>query len=274
MTPPRDPSVPFDRTRRQALQRLGKVALATSMIGSAGRVWAETTGSRAKLHDVGRKFESNGKIRGFSGNTIICHVPQQEAGYETFDSLLDVYRDLQPMGFAKKLSILPPSSYHMTIFGCANDQDRVAGKWPGIVSLDAPLETCHATLIARLSALKLDSELPFRMRVDAGRTPPPEGLRVELVPVDAAEEAKLRRLRDRIAEAVDIHTTDHDSYTYHLSLGYQTAPFDKDEADAFERSRRGWHQILAKKIDVLHLGAPEFCTFRDMYAFRRRLLIT
>lgn len=225
--------------------------------------------------DVGRKFHADGRVAEFLGNTIICHVPQQDAGFEVFDHLLGVYRDLPGYGFSRKIAILPPSSYHMTIFGGANDKERKPHLWPADVPFDMPIDECNALMGERLLAFDLDCTLPIRMRVNTAEPANhPQPLLIDLIPVDAQEDQKLRRLRDRLSVALKIRAPDHDRYGFHMSLGYQTGWFSDDEQREYVATRRRWMAQLRTKIDMIEFGAPEYCTLRDMFAFRRRFFLT
>jgi hypothetical protein len=262
------PDAGFVDPARRAWVVRSSVALAgLCVLGSGSAARAAVPGT------VGHKFLANGQVRAFAGNTILCHLPQQDAGFASFDALLDIYREFPRHAFMSKVAILPPSSYHMTVLGCADDENRKPGLWPKGVAFDASMADCDAALMSRLSSFSLDGQWPLRMRVDTERAGPGEGLRIELVPVDAQEEAKIRRLRDRLSDATGIRAPDHDRFTFHITLGYLVAELDRDERTAFEAARRRWHAELARKVPVFVMGVPEFCTFRDMYAFRRRLYI-
>src|SRR6202012_873617 len=104
---------------------------------------AETAHAPPVPADVGRKFFANGRVRPFAGNTIICHAPQQGDGAGYFNALLDIYRDAVVLPYAKKIALTPPSSYHVTIFGGANDQERKPGLWPKAMPLDASMAECN-----------------------------------------------------------------------------------------------------------------------------------
>ena len=259
---------------------LGGAAMA--LLGSAGLADAAASKKAAPKparpehpKDVGRKFLADGRVRPFAGNTLICHLPQQGGGYETFDALLDIYRQMPAHAFSRKIALLPPSSYHMTIFGGANDQGRTPGAWPADIPLDAPIDTCNALLAERLKDFRLERELPIRMRINDDDPPVhPEPMLIDLVPVDAAEDRKLRRLRDRLSEVLGIRTSDHDRYGFHITLAYQIAWFTAAEQADYESAQRRWRRAFKRKSPVIELQAPEYCTFKDMFAFRSRFALT
>ncbi len=232
---------------------------------------AATQSRPARPKDVGRKFLPDGRVRGFAGNTIICHLPQQGPGYAVFDRLLDIYRDLPTLRFARKVTALPTSSYHMTIFGGANDQGRETQPWPTGVPLDAPIESVNTELARRLAGIRLGVELPFRMVVDdrlpVDRVSP---ITLPLRPADEREAAKLKQARDRLAEALGMHAPDHDRYRFHITIGYQIEWFTAAEEAEYARALDGWRSHLIGQGVVFDFGAPEYCVFDDMFAFRRQ----
>ncbi len=226
--------------------------------------------------DVGRKFAADGRVLPFAGNTIICHLPQQGAGSEAFDALLDVYRALPGEPWARKVTALPPSSYHMTIFGTANDKARRYPLWPAGLPLDMPMADCDRILGERLRAFRLGDEAgPYRMRVNmesppAGETP----LTVRLLPTDDAVEARLRKLRDRLSDVTGIREPDHDRYRFHITLAYQVAPLTPQEDDAWRRSLAAWKAMIARRAPIITLGNPEYCLLKDMFAFKRQFFLS
>lgn len=218
---------------------------------------------------VGRKFLSDGRVRPFAGNTIICHLPQQGARSEPFHALLDIYREAPRHAFMRKVTLLPTSSYHVTIFAGANDQERKPGLWPADLPLDLSMEACNKALAERLRMFHVGTSSGPRFRIDeatAERTP----LTVNLVPVDADEDARLRRLRDDLSKMLGIRAVDHDSYQFHVTLGYTIFELSPAEQATFQDVYKAWRAHLAKRLSVIELGPPEFCVQDDMFAFHRQ----
>jgi hypothetical protein len=239
---------------------------------------AATRGMAAERQppDVGRKFAADGRVLPFAGNTIICHLPQQGAESEAFDALLDIYRALPGEPWARKVTALPPSSYHMTIFGGANDKARRYPLWPAGMPLDLSMADCDRIMGERLRAFRLGDEGgPYRMRVNM--EPPPANetpLTVRLLPANDEMEAKLRKLRDRLAEVTGIREPDHDRYRFHITLGYQVAPLTAQEDDAWRRSLATWKAMIARRAPIITLGDPEYCLLKDMFAFKRQFFLS
>ncbi|MGC1302964.1 MAG: DUF1868 domain-containing protein, partial [Caulobacteraceae bacterium] len=241
-------------------------------LATAGPADAAQKGVRPS--DVGRKFQPDGRVRPFAGNTIISHLPQQGAGFAAFDQLLDIYRELPIRAFARKVTALPTSSYHMTIFGGANDQGRDREPWPEGVPIDAPIERCNAILAERLAGVRLGCDLPFRMVVDDCAPPPHVSpITLHLRPADAGEAAKLKQVRDRIADALKMRAPDHDRYRFHITIAYQIEWFTRAEQAEYEAALLRWRDGLTSAGAVFELGAPEYCVFEDMFAFQRRFAL-
>jgi len=257
---------------RRRLLALAGGSLIAAPFAAAG---AQLTMQGSAPPDVGRKFFGDGRVKGFAGNTVVCHLPQQGPGSEPFDALLDIYRQLPGSSFGKKMTALPPSSYHMTIFVGANDQERKPGLWPADLPLDLPMAACNERLAELLRSFRLDCALPFKMRVDTAEPAADERpLTIRLVPLDEAEAAKLARLRDRLSTLLGIRSKGHDTYRYHITLGYLIQWLTPAENADFRSALKSWNDDLARICPVIELGAPEYCTLEDMFAFKRQFFLS
>jgi hypothetical protein len=244
-------------TRREILTG-GALSLAALAAGST----AEAAGAAGSAPpDLGRKVSADGRVLPFAGNTVICHLPQHGAGSEAFDALLDIYRALPGHRWARKIVALPPSSYHMTIFGGANDKERRYPLWPTGVPLDLPMAACNALLAERLRDFVLgDDGPPYRMRVDLAAPRADERpLTVNLVAADADTAMRLRRLRDRLSVLLGIRSPAHAAYRFHVTLGYQFAALAAAEDATWRVAAADWRATIARRAPVITLGAPEFC---------------
>ena len=224
--------------------------------------------------DAARKFFPDGRVHPFAGNTVLSHLDQQGPQSRPFEVMLDAYRTVPGRSYADKMTLLPPSSYHVTLFGCATDANRAPGQWPRGVPVDASIAECSQIIGDRLRSAEIAPIVPIRMRVDRddsgydGNT-----LRMPLAPVDPAEGERLAAFRNRLADVVGLRSPGHDRYQYHITLGYVVRPFDSVELrDALADMAR-WKDRLASLCPVIALGAPEYCTFDDMFAFQRQFYL-
>ena len=115
------------------------------------------------------------------------------------------------------------------------------------------------------------SALPFRLRATAPLPKWGAGV-LALEPINATEECKLRALRDRLADALQLRTPDHDAYVFHITLAYVIDwPGAADEELMAEV-----YAALRDRVNTMgpiELGPPEYCVFDDMFAFQRRLFV-
>jgi hypothetical protein len=258
------------------MSRRNVIATAGILAGTALTPgWARTQQRPARPHDVGRKFFADGRVMPFAGNTIICHLPQQGEGSAAFLALLDIYRQLPGLAFARKMTALPPSSYHMTVIGGANDKDRRRPLWPADVPLDAPMDACNRRLGERLRDFATGEDAaPYRMKVNLKEPAADEQpLTIRLLPADVETETKLLRLRRRLAERMGIGIASPDDYGYHITIGYSLDWLDERENRQFRAALAGWKQDIARRAPVIELGAPEYCLLDDMFHFARQFYL-
>lgn len=208
------------------------------------------------------KFHRDGRPKPFAGNTVIRHLPPD--GWLAL-GIAEVRAEAAAANFAGKLALLPINSYHMTVFGGADDQKRTPGLWPEGVALDAPMTLCDEIVGERLQGVTCAP--PCRLRVDLVKAIQP--FRFELTPVDADEERRLRDLRDRLSAAIGVRKPGHETYGFHIQVGYLLEPFTPAEQEDFEAVFEAWRERFAGQ--VLELGAPTYCSFDDMLAFKPRL---
>lgn len=259
-----------------------RTLLRWSAVGAAGlalaprvlRAAALREGAREAPRDVGRKFEADGRVRRFAGSTVICHLPQQGPDSAAFDVLLDFYRAAPGHGFARRIALLPPSSYHMTVFGGVNDIGRNSKTWPAGIPIDTPIGDCNRIIGERLQAAGLPRIERLAMKVDAndsgddGNT-----LRIPLTPADAGELARIEDLRAAIARTIGVPVPVSGTYQFHITLAYTIAPFDEAERRDALAVMAEWKRRLVRRVPVIALGTPEYCTFEDMFAFKREFYV-
>jgi hypothetical protein len=251
------------------LERRGFLGL----VGASAAVSAPLQGvaQASPPPDIGRKFYPDGRVMRFDGNTIICHLDQQGPNAAMFEAMLDVYRDAPRHAFMRKVTLLPPSSYHMTIFGAANDKDRKLPLWPSDLPPDMSMQACDEALGSRLRAVRFGIDRPFRMKVDVREPKADERpLTIRLLPADNAEERRLRDLRNQFSDILKIRAPRHDEYSFHITMGYLIRWLNSAEQAAFRQTLKVWRETVASACPVIELGVPEYCTIKDMFHFSRQ----
>ncbi|BBB58427.1 hypothetical protein UNDKW_0154 [Undibacterium sp. KW1] len=116
--------------------------------------------------DVNRKFNADGSVRSFAGNTFVGHIEQQGAGFQGFDTLLNVYREVPKYSFKEKIALLPPSSYHITVFVGVNDEDRNTPRWRDGLDRATPINKITSETTKLLKSRKKTHYAPFEFILD------------------------------------------------------------------------------------------------------------
>lgn len=231
----------------------------------------EQQAAKIPNRDTLLKFNPDGTRRPFAGNTVICHLPVQCA---LRDAMVPLHQELAATPFRNKLGLTSTDSYHMTVFPGANDQDRTTYGWPSYVPLNATIEQCNQAVGERMQAAHLPCRLPLRVRVDVPATLNYfAACTLRMVPADREENTKLRALRDQLAKVYGFRTKDHDQYTFHITMSYQTARFTAQDQAAYRQILRAHLRHIVAAAPVLELGEPEYCVFPDMSRFEPKTLL-
>lgn len=248
---------------------LGAGALAAAVPGlSAGTAAAPVSPVLRPPRDVGRKFRADGTVMPFGGNTFIGHVEQQGPGYESFNGLLDIYREAPGHAFAAKIAWTPPSSYHITVFGGLNDEDQGTRRWPRGVVPAMPVAAVTAQWLRQLQDRPRLAEPRFEFAFDTPRFMTEGAPHVPLRPANDRTARRLADLRDALAQFTGIRDRNHDSYRYHLTVGYIVQMLNEQEARALQAASANWVERLAARSGTISIPAVQFCSLADMYAFR------
>jgi len=216
---------------------------------------------------VPSKFSPDGQVQPFPGNTIVCHLPPSSALHT---SLQELYAGLEASPQRQLFALLPPASWHMTVFEGVCDQVRYAAYWPSDLPLDAPLADVTAHFASKLRGWDLgDLAPPYRLRV-VGFDPLRTGIGVSLEPATDEDARRIQSLRDRLAEKLGMRFPVHDRYGLHLSLAYFLRYLDEKQEREMKDFLGAWLEKLNQgEGGLVELGAPEFCTFVDMFWFER-----
>lgn len=262
-------SYPIVLSRRNLL-KLAAGAATYNLASRSGTAYASalaTTDDKPESpsNPNANKFADNGSARPFAGNTIICPLPKDSV---IFRELVRVHNEFAQHVFAQRLALLPPSSYHSTIFSGADDHDRQPNLWPADIPLDTPITECNRILAAKIGKVRFPGSLPLRYRIDtAPKSQSKDISTVRLLPFDNAENQKLRDLRNRLSDVMQIHAPDHDRYRFHITLGYFVQPRTPEELDDYRITLFAALERLTSKIESIELQTPVFCTFENMLAF-------
>jgi hypothetical protein len=257
-------------TRREFFTRTGALALALSVPS----VLADTSNDKASViperlpKDVGRKFNADGSVKTFLGNTFIGHIAQQGAGFEGFNTVLDVYREFPKHSFSNKVALLPPSSYHITVFGGANEVDRGTARWVKTTPTNMPISEITDQYLQAFKKMDGKYSVPFEFIVDEVPPARTEGtLKIPFKPANKSTEMRLRQLRDDLSELTGIREPDHDDYKFHLTLGYIYRFLSQEEAEKVSDLTKRYMERISRLEKKIQIHKIQFCQLQDMYAF-------
>lgn len=218
----------------------------------------------------GPKFHADGRVRRYPGNTVVCHLPRPGAASDAVARVVD---RLAAAPYAADLTLLPPSSWHMTVFEGVLDAVRTAPRWPAELAADAPLEACHDLFLARLAGFDPGDATRFRLRAEAVDVDPGGTCMILLVPDGPAERQRLGMLRDRLSERLGIRGRNHAGYVFHVTLAYRVRDTGVVGRDDLARLAAELGRLARELLPSIELGPAEFCVFDDMFGFRPRLFL-
>lgn len=227
-----------------------------------GTVGLSEDGPAALLGEAARKFSADGTVLPFAGNTVICRTPPQGL---LSDKLRALHEALRNVSLRSKLALVPPESYHMTMFSGANDQNREASHWPAGVPLTVTIEECNRAVAERLTTFRLRAELPFRLKIASEEVRGyPTTCSLRLAGADEAAERNLRNVRRQLAVVYGCRLPTPDVYSFHITIAYCLRSFSKEEFGEYRSIMNSHRNSIAGALPVVEFGLPEFCTFPDM----------
>lgn len=209
---------------------------------------------------VGQKFNEDGSVRTFPGNTCISKVVPEMPIYS---GLLELQNRLKALDVNGKYGFLPPSSFHMTVIEGVCDQFRKPELWSSKLPLDMPLNEVTKFVLERYRKLTP----PTSLRMQVARTYFEGLLLVILQPADAVAAKALKDFRDQFAEETGIRFRNHDNYTFHISLAYRLIEMTPEEEQQFVALQEEAARKLQQAYPVFEMRKPSLTTFENMFQF-------
>ncbi len=207
---------------------------------------------------VGEKFQVDGVVMPFPGNTFICHIDQASVAHAALSA---AQQRLSDGPFHRSFSFLPPSSFHMTVFEGVTNLARSAPEWPRTLPSDAPVSAVTGAFAVATEGLALPRDISIKLDNIFG------GFSVSVSGATDEEEHRLRVARASLREATGIHKPDFDTYGFHITLGYLLRWLDPDEAELVLDLSDEVAKALIDTLPTMTLKEVTLCTFDDMHAF-------
>lgn len=209
---------------------------------------------------VGQKFNEDGSVRYFPGNTCISKISPDMPVYA---GLVEVQGKLKALDTENKYGFLPPSSFHMTVIEGVCDQVRKPANWSSELPLDMPLPEVTEFVLERYR--KLTPPEGIRMRIMRANFANLHTIRLE--PADSATAQALREFRDQFATATGIRFPNHDNYAFHISLAYRLIEMTQEEERPFKELQDEMGPELRARYPVLEMRPPVLTRFDSMFRF-------
>ena len=209
---------------------------------------------------VDEKFNADGSAHQFPGNTVLCDVVPES---DTMALLKQFYVAILQQPWVTNYAMLPPSSYHMTVFDLVCEDVRKTDAWTSLLPLDAPLEAVDAMALDRWQA----APKPPQPNVMLGWLEIGDYITLRLKPKDATSNKVLRDYRDALSVLFGIRHPNHESYFFHLTYAYGITSLDDEEKEAIAQFVEEWTPVLEEGLSSLELELPTLRFFADMTHF-------
>ena len=81
------------------------------------------------------------------------------------------------------------------------------------------------------------------------------------------DERLLRETRDKLSNLLGIKFPTHDTYIFHISLGYLLRWLNENETKIIIKESHRLFEEFNEKKPLIVMQSPEFCTFENMHVF-------
>lgn len=207
---------------------------------------------------AGGKFDPDGNVLPFPGNTFLCHLDRTSTAYQAVAELRDALLSLPSAGY---FTFLPAPSLHMTVFCGISGTPLGSDGWPADVPPGATLDAITARFRRRLDGVNL----PERVHVTAQRLD--TGRAIAFAPADARSRDDLRTIRSTLRDVTGLHRPDQESYEFHMSLGYLKRFMPHAEAEEHLDAIDAIFEASKPHLSRVSFGPVEYCTFENMLSF-------
>lgn len=211
---------------------------------------------------VGVKFNEDGSVRHFPGNTFLCHVDQQS---DTYQHVVWAQQQLKAMVCASHYAFLPEASMHMTVFEGLCDQIRKSEVWSNKLESDVSLEEATNTFLHLLEEAQATPN--FEMVFDTVYNSSNGGTLLRLKPANEESKQALIQCRENLSAITGIRHPVHDDYHFHITLSYKVIHLDDEQQKELEATCATIEDRMNASFGTLVHNNVEFCHFDDMFEF-------
>ena len=212
--------------------------------------------------DVGRKFNEDGSVRFWPGNTMICLLDHDSLVYEKIKEIRD---DFGRNKIGECLTLLPDESLHMAAIEGVVDGNRAPEHWTTLLPCDSPLEKVDDLFQEKWKDIpKLGKvEMVFHhIRVGTG-------LCVALRPKTEDDEKRIRGWREIVSKKMGLRFPSFETYEFHISLAYGYRVPNKEQMDNLENIVNEYNDEFAKDKFSFVVPEPSMTYFDNMFFFSK-----
>lgn len=210
------------------------------------------------LPGQGGKFNTDGSVQRWPGNTFICHVDAQSAAHKHLRALQE---EIKMSRFARFFTFLPPSSFHMTVFEGVSPGVTDTAFIPHGANAEMTRDELSANILQSIDDIYLEPAQSVQM-VSLFCA---QGLRVSRV--GELGDGPLREARDTLRTATGISPSAFAEYKFHITLAYLLEWLTEPTAKAVVSFSNELAERYAKDLSSIPLGPVEFCNFETMHHF-------
>lgn len=220
-----------------------------------------TTSQPHYMPAVGQKFYADGAVRRYPGNTIICFLdPDSDVFRLSVWMQEELIRQCPP----PQISLLPPSSLHMTVFQLLVDEVRELEKWSSHLPLTATLDETDAFFTGVVPKVPVPQSFSMcykRLKTDGA------GISIRLLPADPDSAAAVRQYRANLTTVTGIRFPDHDEYEFHISLAYNILRRTEEQQAQLTAFAQQIDDAMVQRFGIFETGEPVLTFFDDMFRF-------
>ncbi|KXT17709.1 hypothetical protein AC579_9034 [Pseudocercospora musae] len=218
------------------------------------------------------RFKPDGTASHNPGNTLICMIEDESEIYRGLKAVYDALAE-HPI-LSKKVHVMPPDSWHMTMLDCVGEDNREPGWWPPGKE-QQPLDQCTRDFAARLrhlhGALEVDKlRPPYRVKGTGFDIENGSGIGLCVEGADADEEKRLRRLRDLLADTIGFRDPRHESYAFHVTICYFIRYIEGEDRAELEKLLE---RLLSEVRIAFELGSVAFCEYENLEVFKKLFFV-
>lgn len=211
---------------------------------------------------VGLKFNADGSVKHFPGNTIVCVLDHDTEVYRRIKHEKDF---IESTIVNNCISILPDESLHMTAIEGVCDHVRKETNWTSRFPLDTPLVEIDDFLEEQWKTIPTLTGV--RMRFDNLWVE--SGICVGLYPATYEDDVKIRDWRDLVSERTGLRFPGHDRYRFHISMAYGIKMPTEEERICLEKIKEDFDKECKEKIFEFEIPSPSLTFFDDMFFFNK-----